>query len=82
MHPETEGAQPVKSRPPTDEGRRRLVRESLNVGNPPNNARELPDVADPNIDCQLELAVDAIQPYEGNPRRAKKRSRNTPGIRW
>ena len=27
-------------------------------------------MADPKFDCQLELAVDAIKPYERNPRRA------------
>ena len=59
-----------QSRPLTIEERRKLVGESLRVGNPPNHAKELPDVADPKFDCQLELAVDAIKPYERNPRRA------------
>src|SRR4051812_30704512 len=49
--------------------RRRLVAESLRVGNPGNNARELPAQADPRHDCQIELAVDDIRPYENNPRR-------------
>jgi len=52
------------------EERRRLVAESLRVGNPGNNARELPAQADPRHECQIELAVDDIRPYESNPRRA------------
>lgn len=52
------------------EERRRLVAESLQVGNPGNNARDLPDRADPRVECQIELAVDDIRPYENNPRRA------------
>lgn len=52
------------------EERRRLVAESLRVGNPGNNARELPTRADPRHECQVELAVDAIRPYENNPRHA------------
>lgn len=52
------------------EERRRLVAESLRVGNPGNNARELPTQADPRRECQIELAVNDIRPYENNPRRA------------
>lgn len=52
------------------EERRRLVAESLRVGNPGNNSRELPTQADPRHECQIELAVDDIRPYENNPRRA------------
>lgn len=52
------------------EERRRLVAESLRVGNPGNNSRELPTQADPRHDCQIQLAVDDIRPYENNPRRA------------
>ena len=52
------------------EERRRLVAESLRVGNPGSNSRELPAQADPRHDCQIELAVDDIRPYENNPRRA------------
>ncbi|MGE0288420.1 MAG: ParB family protein [Bradyrhizobium sp.] len=52
------------------EERRRLVAESLRVGNPGNNARELPAQADPRHECQIALAVDDIRPYENNPRRA------------
>lgn len=48
--------------------RRRLVAESLRVGNPANNARDLPAQADPLRECQIELDVDQIKPYEGNPR--------------
>ncbi|MCL4745651.1 MAG: ParB N-terminal domain-containing protein [Burkholderiaceae bacterium] len=54
----------------TIEERRRLVAESLRVGNPGNNSRELPTHADPRHECQIELAVDDIRPYENNPRRA------------
>lgn len=52
------------------EERRRLVAESLRVGNPGNNARDLPAQADPRHECQIELAVNGIRPYENNPRRA------------
>lgn len=48
--------------------RRRLVAESLRVGNPGNNARELPAHADPRQDCHIELSVEDIHPYEHNPR--------------
>ncbi len=50
--------------------RRRLVAESLRVGNPANNARDLPAQADPLRECQIELDVDDIRTYEHNPRRA------------
>ena len=56
-------------RRPSLEERRRLVAASLRVGNPGNNARDLPAQADPRFDCQIELAVDEIKPYERNPRR-------------
>lgn len=67
---EIDERQPPRPRQPSIEERRRLVSESLNVGNPPNNAKALPEVADPKFDYQMELAVDAIKPYERNPRRA------------
>lgn len=51
------------------EARRRLVAESLQVGNPGNKSKDLPAQADPLHDCQIELAVDDIWPYENNPRR-------------
>ena len=51
------------------EARRRLVAESLQVGNPGNKSKDLPAQADPLHDCQIELAVDDIRPYENNPRR-------------
>ncbi len=51
------------------EARRRLVAESLQVGNPPSGAPDLPDRADRGMECQIELAVDDIRPYEHNPRR-------------
>jgi ParB family protein of integrating conjugative element (PFGI_1 class) len=61
---------PSTSRSTSIEERRRLVAESLRVGNPGNNARDLPLQADPKHDCQIELPVEAIRPYEHNPRRA------------
>ena len=60
----------VSARPASIEERRRLVAESLRIGNPGNNARDLPTQADPRHDCQIELKVDDIHPYEHNPRRA------------
>lgn len=65
----TTSARATGRRPSLDE-RRRIVAQSLRVGNPGNNARELPTQADPRHDCQIELAVDEIKPYEHNPRRA------------
>lgn len=63
------GAAALPGRQVSIDERRRLVAESLRVGNPGNNARELPAQADPRHDCQIELAVDDIRPYENNPRR-------------
>ena len=37
--------------------RRRRVAESLQVGNPGNNARDLGARLDPQADCQIDLAV-------------------------
>ncbi|MBK8121879.1 MAG: ParB N-terminal domain-containing protein [Sulfuritalea sp.] len=53
------------------EQRRRLVAESLQVGNLGNNARDLPDQADPSHECQIVLSVEDIRPYEHNPRRTQ-----------
>ena len=55
--------------------RRRLVAESLQVGNPGNNARDLARAADARashdqFEHQIELTVDDIRPYENNPRRS------------
>ncbi len=68
--------------------RRRLVAQSLRVGNPGNNARDLAGQVDPRTESQIELAVDEIQPYEHNPRRATnakfddiKESIRTSGLR-
>ncbi|WKZ13655.1 MAG: ParB N-terminal domain-containing protein [Gammaproteobacteria bacterium] len=68
--------------------RRRLVAESLRVGNPGNNARDLAGQVDPRTESQIEIAVDEIQPYEHNPRRATnakfddiKESIRTSGLR-
>lgn len=60
----------VPARSTLIEQRRRLVAESLQVGNLGNNARDLPVQADPTHDCQIELSVEDIHPYEHNPRRA------------
>lgn len=60
----------TRGRPASIEERRRLVAESLQVGNPLNRSRELPEQADPRHDCQIDLKVDDIRPYEHNPRRA------------
>ncbi|MCC7312859.1 MAG: ParB N-terminal domain-containing protein [Sulfuritalea sp.] len=60
----------VPARSTLIEQRRRLVAESLQVGNLGNNARNLPAQGDPTHDCQIELSVEDIHPYEHNPRRA------------
>lgn len=69
----SEGDQSVpgkdSARPTLIEQRRRLVAESLQVGNLGNNARDLPDQADPSHECQIVLSVEDIRPYEHNPRR-------------
>ncbi len=49
--------------------RRRLVAESLGIGNPLNNTRLLPDQAMADRDGPLEVDVESIRPYERNPRR-------------
>jgi ParB family protein of integrating conjugative element (PFGI_1 class) len=51
--------------------RSRRVAESLSVGNPGNNARSLPAQAGPGAECQIELGIEEIRPYEHNPRRTK-----------
>jgi len=68
--------------------RRRLVAESLQVGNPGNNARDLAVQGDPRTESQIELSIDEIRPYENNPRRAAnakfddiKESIRTSGLR-
>jgi len=73
--------------------RRRLVAQSLQVGNPGNNARDLPGQADARaaegqFEHQIELSVDEIRPYENNPRRCAnvkfddiKESIRTSGLR-
>ena len=60
----------TRGRPTSIEERRRLVAESLQVGNPLSRSKELPEQADPRHDCQIELGVDDIRSYEHNPRRA------------
>ena len=68
--------------------RRRLVAQSLQVGNPGNNARDLPGPVDPYAEQQIELPIDEIRLYEHNPRRSKnlkfddiKESIRTSGLR-
>ena len=51
--------------------RSRRVAESLSVGNPGNNARSLPPQASPPAECQIELGIEEIRPYEHNPRRTR-----------
>ena len=51
--------------------RSRRVAESLSVGNPGNNARSLPPQASPLAECQIELGIEEIRPYEHNPRRTR-----------
>ena len=51
--------------------RSRRVAESLSVGNPGNNARSLPPQASPRVECQIELGIEEIHPYEHNPRRTR-----------
>lgn len=60
----------ASARPSEIERRRQLVAESLQVGNPDGYVGELPDQADPTHDCQIEVGVDEIRPYDHNPRRA------------
>ena len=60
----------MRTRHASIEERRRLVAESLQVGNPGNRARDLPGQADPRHDCHIEVRVEDIRPYERNPRRA------------
>ena len=57
------------------DARRQLVAQSLQVGNPGNNARDLPGGPDARgardqFEHQIELTVDDIRPYENNPRRS------------
>ncbi len=57
------------------DARRLLVAQSLQVGNPGNNARDLPGGPDTRgardqSEHQIELTVDDIRPYENNPRRS------------
>ncbi len=74
--------------------RRRMVAQSLQVGNPGNNARELPgqayirSAAEDQIEHQIEMGVDEIRAYENNPRRSTnakfddiKESIRTSGLR-
>jgi len=53
----------------TEEIRRRLVTQSLRVGNPVTATPALPAEIDPREDSPIELRLDQIQEYEHNPRR-------------
>jgi ParB family protein of integrating conjugative element (PFGI_1 class) len=73
--------------------RRRLVAQSLQVGKPVKNARDLPSQGDARVavvqvEHQIELNVDEIRSYENNPRRCAnikfddiKESIRTSGLR-
>ncbi len=73
--------------------RRRLVAQSLQVGNPGNNARDLEGATDARatldqIEHQIELSLEEVRPYENNPRRSAnvkfddiKESIRTSGLR-
>jgi len=52
-----------------DEIRRRLVTQSLRVGNPVTATAPLAAPAEPRQDCPIELRIDQIREYEHNPRR-------------
>lgn len=54
---------------PVDE-RRRLVATALDVGNPARHLRDLPEQADPRAECPIEIDLEEIRSYEGNPRRS------------
>ncbi|MEY2981610.1 MAG: hypothetical protein RL562_1837, partial [Planctomycetota bacterium] len=54
---------------PSLEERRRLVAQSLDVGNPSRLGHSLPEQADPTRECPIEVSVDDIVPYGHNPRR-------------
>ena len=69
VHSPPQTPAPVVVRSTLIEQRRRMVAESLQVGNPGNNARDLPDQADPTHECHIVLSVEDIRPYEHNPRR-------------
>ena len=69
VHSPSQTPAPVVVRSTLIEQRRRMVAESLHVGNPGNNARDLPEQADPTHECQIILSVEDIRPYEHNPRR-------------
>lgn len=60
----------LKVRGAQDEERRRVVAQSLQVGNPGNPLRLRAGQALPQQECHIELEVEDIRPYEHNPRRA------------
>lgn len=63
------GSAPAASRPLPVEARRRLVAGSLQVGNPGSHSGDLQRGTETRPECQIELPVEDIRPYEHNPRR-------------
>jgi ParB family protein of integrating conjugative element (PFGI_1 class) len=51
------------------DARARQVAQSLRVGNPGNNAADLPSALNPGEECQIDIAIEDIRAYEYNPRR-------------
>lgn len=49
----------------------RRVAESLQVGNPKNNANSLPDQVIPANECPIVVGIDEVRTYEDNPRRTR-----------
>lgn len=52
-------------------GMQRRVAESLQVGNPKNNALTLPDPVAHENECPITIGVNEVRTYEDNPRRAR-----------
>ncbi|MCC7065133.1 MAG: ParB N-terminal domain-containing protein [Planctomycetes bacterium] len=83
-----DGAMPPAPRRVQVDERRRLVAAALDVGNPARRSRALPEQADPRVECPIEIDLEEIRVYEGNPRRSAnakfdeiKASIRTSGIR-
>lgn len=56
------------ARSESNEAQRKRILQSLQVGNPTNRTHDLPELSDPTHECQIELGVQDIRPYEHNPR--------------
>ena len=83
-----DGAMPPAPRRVQVDERRRLVAAALDVGNPARRSRARPEQADPRVECPIEIDLEEIRVYEGNPRRSAnakfdeiKASIRTSGIR-